>query len=210
MGASPTIRTGSLTIWLRAKPQKSPFAYSIADGNGGLATGTVTVNITGVNDTAVIGGVSMGAVTEDDDPTTLSTGGTLTIDDVDAGEASFVTQAATAGSNGFGTFTLDSAGTWTYAADNTQSAIQSLGAGATATDSFTAVSVDGSAQLVTVTIAGVNDTAVIGGVSMGAVTEDDDPTTLSTGGTLTSSDVDNPDDTFTAGHDDWDDRDLCH
>ncbi|RWF51862.1 VCBS domain-containing protein, partial [Mesorhizobium sp.] len=69
-------------------------------------------------------------------------------------------QAATAGSNGYGTFTLAADGSWTYTADNTQAAIQQLGAGDTITDSFTAVSSDGSdSQLVTVTIHGTNDSA---------------------------------------------------
>ncbi|WP_210237112.1 VCBS domain-containing protein, partial [Mesorhizobium sp. M2D.F.Ca.ET.224.01.1.1] len=54
-----------------------------------------------------------------------------------------------------------------------QAAIQQLGAGDTITDSFTAVSSDGSdSQLLTVTIHGTNDSAVIGGVSTDDVTED--------------------------------------
>ena len=72
----------------------------------------------------------------------------------------------------YGTFTLAADGTWTYTADNTQPAIQQLGASASVTDSFTAVSSDGTAQLVTVTIHGTNDAAVIAGVVTGDVTED--------------------------------------
>ena len=165
------------------------FTYVVEDEQGLHDTATVTVTITGVNDVAVIGGETVGAVTEDADPLTLMTGGLLTISDVDAGEAHFAAQAGTAGS--YGSFTLDAAGNWTYSADNTQIAIQQLGEGATLTDSFTATSLDGSAsQPVTVTITGVNDTAVIGGVTVGAVTEDADPATLMTGGLLTISDVD--------------------
>ena len=67
-------------------------------------------------------------------------------------------QAGTLGSNGFGTFTLAANGTWTYTANNSQTAIQQLGAGQSLTDSFTAVSSDGTAsQIVTVTIHGTND-----------------------------------------------------
>src|SRR5256714_15683235 len=61
------------------------------------------------------------------------------------------------------------------------------------TDSFTAVSSDGSAsQLVTVTINGTNDVAVIGGVSTGSVTEDVGVVAgnISTSGALTITDVD--------------------
>src|SRR5258708_23372898 len=46
-----------------------------------------------------------------------------------------------------------------------RSAIQQLGAGQSISDSFTAVSLDGTAsQLVTVTIHGANDVPVIGGM----------------------------------------------
>src|SRR5437588_528458 len=41
-------------------------------------------------------------------------------------------------------FTLDAAGNWTYSASNGQAAIQQLGAGQSITDSFTAVSSDGT------------------------------------------------------------------
>src|SRR5205814_8610963 len=55
-----------------------------------------------------------------------------------------------------------------------QAAIQQLGAGQSITDSFTAVSSDGTnSQIVTVTIHGTNDVPVIGGVSTGAVAEED-------------------------------------
>src|SRR5206468_1542719 len=133
---------------------------------GDAGSPLVTVSIHGTNDTAVIGGVATGAVTEDVAVTAgnLTTSGALTITDADQGQANFTTQAATAGSNAYGTFTLAADGTWTYTADDSQTAIQQLGAGQSITDSFTAVSSDGSAsQLVTVTIHGTNDTAVTGG-----------------------------------------------
>src|SRR5256886_12162128 len=66
--------------------------------------------------------------------------------------------------------------------------------GQSITDSFTAVSSDGTAsQLVTVTIHGTNDTPVLGGVATGTVTEDvavDLPDNLTTGGAFTTADVD--------------------
>src|SRR6185312_16212390 len=111
----------------------------------------------------------------------------------DQGQSNFTAQASTAGSNGFGTFTLDAAGHWTYTADDSQTAIQQLGAGQSITDSFTAVSSDGTAsQIVTVTINGTNDVPLIGGVSTGAVTEDVGVVAgnLATSGALTISDID--------------------
>ena len=109
-----------------------------------------------VNDAAVIGGDTTGSVTEDA-AATLATSGTLTVTDADTGEAVFVAQTAVAGTNGHGAFTLGTDGAWSYAADTTQAAIQALGAGETLTDSFTATTADGTSQLVTVTITGVND-----------------------------------------------------
>ncbi|WP_207064561.1 VCBS domain-containing protein, partial [Niveibacterium umoris] len=77
---------------------------------------------------------------------------------------------------------------WTYAANNSQSAIQSLGAGQSLTDSITVNSADGTAsQVISVTINGTNDGAVITGTDTGSVTED---TTLTAAGKLDVTDVD--------------------
>src|SRR4029077_19459931 len=159
----------------------------------GTASQLVTVTIHGTNDVPVIGGVAIGSVTEDVGVVAgnLSTSGALTIADVDQGQSSFVPQASAAGT--YGSFTLDAAGNWSYTASDAQAAIQQLGAGDSVTDSFTAVSFDGTAsQLVTVTIHGTNDVPVIGGVATGSVTEDvavDGSGNLVTGGALTIADV---------------------
>ncbi|AZO56244.1 hypothetical protein EJ077_24615 [Mesorhizobium sp. M8A.F.Ca.ET.057.01.1.1] len=174
-----------------------------AVSSDGTASQLVTVTIHGTNDVPVIGGVSTGSVTEDvatDASNHLNTSGALTINDVDQGQSNFTAQASFAGT--YGTFTLDAAGNWTYSADNAQTAIQQLGAGQSITDSFTAVSSDGTAsQLVTVTIHGTNDVPVIGGVSTGSVTEDvatDASNHLNTSGALTINDVDQGQSNFTA------------
>src|SRR5207247_1550933 len=129
------------------------FTVKVADSQGGFASQDVKITITGTNDAPVIGGVHTGAVTEDVNVVAgnISTSGALTIADVDAGQSNFAAQAGTLGSNGYGTFTLAADGSWTYTANDSQAAIQQLGAGQSITDSFTAVSSDGSAsQLVTV------------------------------------------------------------
>jgi len=170
-----------------------------AVSSDGTASQVVTVTITGTNDVPVIGGVASGAVSEDSSTPNLSTGGALTIDDVDAGQSTFAAQGGITGSGGYGSFTLAADGTWTYTADNGQSAIQQLGAGQSLSDSFTAVSSDGTAsQLVTVTITGTNDVPVIGGVAAGAVSEDDSTPNLSTSGALTIADVDAGQSSFTS------------
>jgi VCBS repeat-containing protein len=86
----------------------------------------------------------------------LQTNGTLSISDLDPGQSTFVAQTATAGNHGYGSFSINAAGAWTYAATNNQASIQSLTAGHTLTDSFTVTSFDGTAtQDVTVTLVGV-------------------------------------------------------
>ena len=50
-------------------------------------------------------------------------------------------------------------------------AVQALNAGDTLTDTFTAMTTDGTSQVVTVTITGANDTAVITGPVTGTVVE---------------------------------------
>ncbi|MDQ0027475.1 VCBS repeat-containing protein [Variovorax paradoxus] len=167
------------------------FTVSINDGHGGTVNQQITVTVTGTNDVPVIGGVASGAVSEDGSTPNLSTSGALTIADVDQGQSNFTPQASTAGSNGYGSFTLAADGSWTYIANNGQGAIQQLGAGESISDSFTAVSSDGTAsRVVTVTITGTNDVPVIGGVATGAVSEDASTPNLSTGGALTIADVD--------------------
>ncbi|CAN7687710.1 VCBS domain-containing protein [Variovorax sp. LjRoot84] len=174
------------------------FTYEVKDADGSSGLATVTITITGTNDVPVIGGVVSGAVSEDDSTPNLSTSSVLTIADVDQGQSSFAAQASVVGSNGYGSFTLAADGNWSYTANNGQSAIQQLGAGQSISDSFTAVSFDGTAsQLVTVTITGTNDVPVIGGVASGAVSEDDSTPNLGTSGVLTVADVDQGQSNFT-------------
>src|SRR5207248_1319095 len=168
------------------------YTVQVKDSQNATASQLVTVTIHGTNDVPVIGGVSTGAVTEDVGVAagSLTTGGALTIADVDQGQSNFTAQPGTAGSNGYGTFTLAASGAWTYSADDSQAAIQQLGAGQSLTDSFTAVSSDGTAsQLVTVTIHGTNDVPVLNaaGGSL-SYTENQAATAIDT--VLTTSDVD--------------------
>ena len=82
--------------------------------------------------------------------------------------------------------------------------MQALNVGQTLTDTFTATTVDGTAQLVTITINGTNDAAVISGATTGSVVEaggvdNGTPGTPTATGNLNSTDVDNnPNDAWTA------------
>ncbi|WP_293862913.1 S-layer family protein, partial [uncultured Alsobacter sp.] len=152
----------------------------------GSASQTVTVTITGANDTAVIDGTAIGGVTED---ATATATGTLSVSDTDAGQKSFQSIATEDLKGQYGTFTFNAGtGVWTYAADNALASVQELGAGASLTDTLVVKSLDGSAsQTITVTINGTNDGAQISGDVEGSVTED---ATATATGTLSVTDTD--------------------
>ena len=82
--------------------------------------------------------------------------------------------------------------------------MQALNVGQTLTDTFTVTTVDGTQQLVTITITGTNDAAVISGDFIGPVVEaggvdNGTPGTPTATGDLNSTDVDdNPSDAWTA------------
>ncbi|NSM23048.1 hypothetical protein HT094_01130 [Shewanella sp. ZOR0012] len=168
---------------------------TVTDNASATSTANLTITLTGSNDGAIISGTDAGTVTED---TQLTTGGQLTVTDIDDQESAFTAQAKTAGI--YGSFTLAADGHWTYTLDNKNSAVQALGQNATLTDSLTVQSVDGTTHKVTVTINGHDDGAMIAGVDSGAVTEDSNVTTgkISTSGQLTISDPDAGQDHFTA------------
>ena len=144
------------------------FAVASADGT----TTSVTINILGTNDAAVLS-ADVSNLTETDTAADISTSGTLTISDVDS-PATFVAQAGTAGS--YGTFAIDSAGAWTYTAS---SAHNEFAAGTTYTDTFSVASADGTLTSVTINILGTNDTPVANG----------DAATVAEGGAVTTVNV---------------------
>ncbi|WP_438405743.1 VCBS domain-containing protein, partial [Aeromonas hydrophila] len=91
----------------------------------------------------------------------------------------------------YGEFTLAKDGQWTFTAN---SAFNELNVGDKVSERFEVTSIDGTKSSVTVTITGSNDAAVVSSADV-TLTETDAP--LVTGGTLTATDVDNPDNTFT-------------
>ena len=92
----------------------------------------------GTNDAAVITGSSTAALTETN--AAQSTGGDLNATDVDS-SATFVAQTDVAGTNGYGTFSIDAAGAWTYTMN---SAHDEFVGGHDYTDSITVATADGT------------------------------------------------------------------
>ncbi len=189
-------------------PTAANFTVTVSDGTLS-ANQTFTIAINGTNDAAVISGDRSGSTVEagggDDAVSILSAPltatGTLTNTDVDNPPNTFTAVTSPTPSNaGYGTFTMTAAGVWVYTVDNANHAVQALNVGDTLTDTFTVTTVDGTPQLVTVTINGANDAAVISGDTTGSVIEDGGseygaPTAT---GTLTDTDVDNPSNSFAA------------
>ncbi|MEZ8485323.1 VCBS domain-containing protein [Vibrio splendidus] len=190
-GTLGTLHLTNSGTWTYDLDNTNPTVQAL--GKGTTATDTITVHsadgtphqititVNGTNDKAIIGGTNSGAVTEESQ---LQTSGTLTVTDVDTDEAHF-SNTDIAGT--LGTLHLTDNGTWTYDLDNTNPQVQALGKGATATDTITVNSADGTPHQITITVNGTNDTAVIGGTSAGAVTEE---TQLQTSGSLTITDTD--------------------
>src|SRR5260370_10946784 len=101
--------------------------------------------------------------------------GSISISDVDTGEGHFNT-TVTNGAGNLGSLSLAADGSYTYSVAN--SAVQFLagsnanGGTSTHVDTFTVTAADGTTKLVSFTIHGTNDAAVIGSPTVHDVTED--------------------------------------
>ena len=171
----------------------------------------VTITINGANDAAVVTGPVTGTVVEagelnNSNPGTPTATGDLSSSDLDnPNDAWTAVGTPTDSASGYGSYTLTAAGLWIYTLDNSNATVQALNVGQTLTDTFTVTTVDGTQQLVTITITGRNDAAVISGDFIGPVVEaggvdNGTPGTLTATGDLNSTDVDgnNPSDAWIA------------
>ena len=189
--------------------------YTIADASGATSTSTLTVTVTGTND-APVAVADAAAVTEAGAAsagTPTVTGSLLTNDtDVDTSDTKAVTLFNGAAPTGavltttYGTITVASNGTYTYALDNAKAATNALTQGQLVTETFTYTMADAagatSSSTFTVTITGANDAPVVTASSVrvseeglaGAnpdTTGNTDTTDLAAAtGTVTRSDVD--------------------
>ncbi|MHC2625924.1 VCBS repeat-containing protein [Bradyrhizobium huanghuaihaiense] len=188
-----------------SSPTTMSFIITVSD-TGFSTSRTFVVNIHGVNDTAIISGNAAGTVVEaggvaNSAPGAPSATGTLTDADVDNPPNTFTeVSSPTRSAGGYGTFTMTVGGVWTYTLDDSNGTVQSLNVGDTLIDRFTVTTIDGTPQLVTITINGTNDAAIISGTTTGSVVEagGTSPGTPVATGTLLAADVDNPANTFVA------------
>ena len=171
-----TFSSEAAALQFLAEGQQLTQTYTviIADGHGGTAAQLVTITINGTNDAPVVtGAVDNATVTEGSLPV-MTADGTIDFGDVDLADA-HVTAVTPGGSGYLGTFDAivnnDSTGdgvgqvTWLFAADNELR--QRLGDNQQLVQTYTVEIDDGhggtATQLVTITINGTNDAAVITG-----------------------------------------------
>ena len=170
----------------------------------------VTITINGANDAADVTGPVTGTVVEagelnNSNPGTPTATGDLSSSDLDNPNDAWTPVGTTPGASGYGSYTLTAAGLWIYTLDNSNATVQGLNFGQTLTDTFTVTTVGDTQQLVTITITGRNDAAVISGNFIGPVVEAGGVDNLTPGtptatGDLNSTDVDgnNPSDAWIA------------
>src|SRR5207244_3167669 len=115
--------------------------FTVSSADGTTSTVQVTINIGRASGRLRLSTVDLA---ETNAPRT--TGGTLTVSDVDSAQA-FVPQTNVAGANG--TFSIAANGAWTYTAN---SAFDNLNVGQSVSDTFTVASADGTTSTVQVTI----------------------------------------------------------
>ena len=159
---------------------------------------TVAISIGGADDVVVvtppaITGNIVGSVAEDAVINFVT--GDLNVTGL-AGPDDTWTVNAGASAFGLGDFTVDAASLWAYTLNNSNPTVNGRNVGSSLVDTFTVTTAEGDPQIVTITIDGANDAATIGGLATGTVVEDSAPDTTATG-TLTASDVDNLDNTWT-------------
>ncbi len=165
------------------------FTVTVTDSHNASTTHTVTIDVTGAGEGAVIGGVDTAQLTEDRGLSAgqLTADGQLTVTDADPGEAHFTPLTGAAGAATYGTFTLTADGTWTYTADNSQQAVQDIGPGQSLTDTIQVTSVDGTTHDITVTIQGAIDAPSVGATVGTSTVTPGHAEALATGTTVQSS-----------------------
>jgi VCBS repeat-containing protein len=186
-------------------PTTDNFTITASDGLAS-ASQTFTVDVNGVNDASIVSGVAVGFVVEAAAGAhgVPSASGTLTDTDVDDPANTFTAVSSPhLSDHGYGSFTITVGGHWTYTLDDSNPAVQALNVNDTLTDTFTVTTIGDTPEVVTVTIQGSNDPAVVSGDKHGYVVEAGGVHNATHGvptatGLLTDTDVDNPPNTFLA------------
>ncbi|THV10554.1 VCBS domain-containing protein, partial [Rhizobium rhizophilum] len=141
------------------------FSYSLADNQNQLGTGSLKIEVTGTNDAAEITGSTTGSVTEatsSNNAAATITGDLNSLDVDNEADKWNAVPTKTWSESGYGRFTIASDGKWSYELDNTNATVNDLSKDQTLTDAFTVTTIDGTAQVVVITINGASDNAGTG------------------------------------------------
>jgi large repetitive protein len=165
------------------------FEVTVSDGKGGTTTAIVPITIEGTNAAPVITGNYENGEQLAEDGGSVATG-RIVASDADANDTLSYSVAG-GGSGTYGSLAVDASGNWTYTVDQQSAAVQSLGAGESATEEFTVEVADPNGGMATTTvkvwIAGTNDAPVASSASPVTAASEATPT-LS--GQVVASDVD--------------------
>jgi VCBS repeat-containing protein len=165
--------------------QEDRISLITQDGN----TVELIIAIQGNNDQAQITGQKTGSLsalpaadTESDLPIIQ---GKLNVSDIDNNEAFF--NASTSISGNFGNAEITASGEWRYTLNNDAQAVQGLKGGEKLYDLFSVKTLDGSKQLIQITIEGTDDAPLLGGSNIGVL---DLASQINSSGSLTINDPD--------------------
>ncbi len=183
-----TYTATSLTSLPQGQTNTDTFTVLISDGQGGTISQVVTYTVTGANDVPVLG-VPVA---------TNSTSGTIALSDADTGDTHSVDITSTGTTGTFTAPLTDGVILYNYAADS--ATLTALGAGQTATETFTVTVTDAqgatASRNVVFTLTGSNDaptlTLVDGDSATGTATSSTSAV-VTTSGTITYADPDTSD-----------------
>ena len=180
--------------------QDISFDYTISDNNGSSDSATITLKVTGTNDTSIITDDTNSIIELADDTTSINKveGNVLNNNDIDADENSTFTVTSNSTIQGeYGTLTINSDGTYSYELDDSNNDVQSLKTSETMTESFNIdIQVDNLAgntsdeyvNKLDITITGTNDKPILEGSSSVSFTEGGNEVVINND--ITISDVD--------------------
>ncbi|MEH2508984.1 VCBS repeat-containing protein [Nitrobacteraceae bacterium AZCC 1564] len=188
------------------------YTIAVTDAANASDTQTITITVTGTNDTPVIASADLaGAVTEQCYPTgSLTDSGTIAFHDVDLSDTHVIDPTVTASTGALGLLTAEvmtdtSGGTggeiaWQYIVNS--SAVEYLAAGESKLETFTITLDDGHggtvSQTIEVTITGTNDAPVVETIAATSLTEPTDQSDLTSPITVAFADADLADTGHTA------------
>ncbi|WP_373035517.1 VCBS domain-containing protein [Sulfurimonas sp.] len=128
--------------------------YTMSDDEGLESSATLTLNVTGTNDAAII--TAAGDTIAEN---SVSVSGDANHTDVDNTDDVF--QVVTNGTATYGTYTVASNGVWVYTLDNSNPVVDALNTTSTPlSDTITVTAEDGTTKDISITITGTNDAPV--------------------------------------------------